>query len=230
MPTTTFHSATGSNDPVDGGMEFDGADGTWASTHDAASSGNNSDSSTDVFIQRYDFAGGQYNLRRTAFIFDTSSIPAGSTINSATFSVFGTNTTHLTNGDSINIYSVTLASNSTCAATDYNKSNWGTTAYCNSAIVDTAWNVSGYNDFAFNATGLAAVNMGTGARTKIGMRAVGDVNNVAPTGRSIVNGLMADNGTNIPKLVVTYTLPVLTMQVFMATQPDIRSVDSIIMF
>jgi|GEM_PF-2542591 len=84
-------------------------------------------------------------LTRGFFLFDTDGIPAGSTINSATLSIYGATSADGGNLDpNINIYSSSPASNTAIITDDYDQV--GSTAF-STAIAFDSWNQSGYKIF-----------------------------------------------------------------------------------
>ena len=148
------------------------------------------------------------DLWRGIFLFDTSALGAGSTVDSATLSLWGTSKADaLVATPNINIYSSAPASNTALAAGDFD--SLGSTAF-STAITYDNWSVTAYNDFALNASGLT--NISKTAVSKFGARNVNyDVANSAPPWAdqaiSRLNGANAEaaDTTNDPKLVVTYT-------------------------
>ena len=203
----------GGNTTCDGWVQYYDADGvSWATIHDAAS--DSADATSDpvnwVLLQSDDEASKYRRLHRGILTIDTSDLGT-SDIELAVFSIKGT-----AKGDpapaitpNMNIYSANPASNNALVGADYNKTNFGTTAYCNTAITYDNWNTSAYNDFTFNATGLAAIAK-TGI-TKLGIRNANyDVANSAPIlmGSAVTSYLMGSSadaaGTSSdPKLVIT---------------------------
>jgi hypothetical protein len=112
----------------------------------------------------------------------------------------------------LNIYSSNPASNTALVAGDFD--SLGTTAFCDTPILFTNWG-TGYNDFALNASGLAAISK-TGV-SKFGLRNANydvadelDPNNHDPSWSSdttsAVSPWYSEKGEGYqPKLVVTYT-------------------------
>lgn len=147
---------------------------------------------------------------RSGFTFDTSALGAGATITSATFSIYGTaKVDNLTITPNVNIYGWTPSVDYNFPASDFAIANWGSTAFCDTAITYTGWSTAGYNDFALNAAGLAAISL-TGI-TKIACRNVNyDITGTEPSlaaNSSSLSGYYSDQTgtTNDPKLVITYT-------------------------
>lgn len=151
------------------------------------------------------------DLLRSCFLFDTSSIPDGSVIISATLSIYGSGKAdNLTITPNINVYSSAPASDTALANGDFD--SLGTTAYCDTPVTYGDWNVAGYNDFELNTAGLAVID-DTGI-TKLGLRNANyDVSGTPPawgnTLDSYLQGYFADEPltTKDPRLVVVYGAP-----------------------
>ncbi|MGD0779165.1 MAG: hypothetical protein ABR954_00040 [Dehalococcoidales bacterium] len=147
-------------------------------------------------------------LTRAIYLFDTSALPDGATISAATMSIRGSD--KLDNASwagNLNVYSSNPTSNTALANGDY--TTLGTTPFCDTPITYAGYSLTGYNDFALNAAGIAAISK-TGI-TKLGLRNANyDVANTAPTwvngGYWYLTAYYAEGGTGYkPKLVVTYT-------------------------
>jgi hypothetical protein len=156
---------------------------------------------------------GQFDeIRRSIFLFDTSSIPDGDTVDSATLSLSGSSKNDdLVVTPDLNIYSSAPASNTALVAGDYD--SLGGTAF-STAITYANLSTTGYNDFALNATGLLAITK-TGVSKFGGRNANKDVANSAPAWTSNLDAgfivYMAEEvaaGDQRPKLVVTHTSPI----------------------
>lgn len=122
------------------------------------------DSSSEVFIQIQTDAGAVSpnvnNITRGIFLFDTSALPDGDAISSATLSLYGTTpqgpaSGDTTQGSSVCIVASTPASNTALVAADY--SQVGTTDLA-TRIGFSSWNSAGYNDFALNSSGIANIS------------------------------------------------------------------------
>jgi hypothetical protein len=180
-----------------------------------------------------------HSIARSIFLFVTSSLTAGATISAAVKSLHGDS------GDTwsfsswsphidINIYSSNPASNTALANGDY--ASLGTTPFCDTPIGYAGWSTAGYNDFALNAAGIAAINK-TGI-TKLGTRNANyDVANSAPTWASDAGDTMAAfnadrTGTaNDPKLAVAYTLNTGTVLTeYPDADPETSTVDGAVGF
>ncbi|GAH79199.1 unnamed protein product, partial [marine sediment metagenome] len=183
---------------VDGWARDTGNSVVWATL--VAKPGNDADDSDAseyiVWIQSKSTTDKWDDLRRGIYLFDTNSIPDDVTIVSATFSVRGS-----AKGDNfspaiapnINVYSSNPASNTSSVAGDFN--SLGSTAFCDTPITYASWSTTGYNNFALNSSGLAAIDK-TGV-TKLGLRNANyDVTGNSPTwsasGAAYLSGYFAD--------------------------------------
>lgn len=151
----------------------------------------------------------QYSqMNRANFLFDTSSIPDGDTVDSTTFSlVFAAKTDQLS--QSYNLTSTSPASNTAGAAADYNLANFGTTKFStDKTLTDITADDATYNDWALNASGLSNISK-TGV-SKFGLRFAGDIDNTTPTwvsghtARTTTNFADQTGTTKDPKLVVVH--------------------------
>lgn len=180
---TFYPDANPESTSVDGYVQYYLSTGaTWATMHDDTGGTQvNSDGTTfGVFIQAHGSTNWTY-LKRSYALFDTSAIPDGVTISSATLSIKGTAKADAEGwAPTLNIYSGVPASDTNLVAADYNKAQFGTTAYCDTAITYAGFNTAAYNDFVLNATGIAAIDKA--GITKIGIRNVNyDVADTAPS-------------------------------------------------
>ena len=160
-------------------------------------------STTDQFGSNY----------RMIFLFDTSALTADATISAAVMSLYGI--AKLDGGTAItqdiDIYTSTPASDTALANADYG--NTGTTSQTGSPITYAGFATGGYNDFTLDATGRG--NISKTSITKFAARNANyDVAASAPTWSSnsdhyFIIGIGTSSGTSKdPKLVVTYTAPV----------------------
>lgn len=198
---------------VDGPVERNGVDETWATIRAATGTGTGATTTVSPFIDiRASATANQWQLLgRSIFLFNTSALTASATISSATLSLYGEAAQTFDNlsvSPNIDIYTSAPASNTTLALGDF--STLGTTSQTGSPITYAGWNGAGYNAFAFNATGIASISK-TGVSKFGAQNANYDASNVAPTwtnvARSAVSGYYADQlgSTNDPKLEVTYS-------------------------
>ncbi len=159
------------------------------------------------------------DLYRGYTLFDESSLPTGAVLSAATASVYGharQNSLNLSDAK-INIYSGVPASNTVLVASDFAIAKFGSTAYCNTGITYNNWKITDpyWNDFVFNATGLAAAQAAADANgvLKLGWREqTYDANGGTPvwlTGNAwfSLTFKQSEYGNGYkPKLVVTYTV------------------------
>jgi hypothetical protein len=144
-------------------------------------------------------------MDRGVFLFDTSSLPDGAEIISATFELYVSAKTDGFSGGAISLVTTTPASNTALVAADYNIANWSFTKQATDLTIASI-TTSAYNTWTLNANGLASISK-TGI-TKFGLVTAYDADNSAPTWSSAA---IADltwntaNGTNKPKLNVTFT-------------------------
>ena len=151
-------------------------------------------------------------LYRGIFLFDASSITDTDVISATVMSLFGSTKTNTLSLSSANagcaIVASTPASNTALAASDYG--NLGSTRFATDIAYDSLSTVA-YNDFTFNATGIAAVSK-TGI-SKFGTRMAIDLDNGSPTwtdsNQTDFGVIFADTAltTTDPKLVVTHAAP-----------------------
>jgi len=168
--------------PCGGGAVSRNTPGTWAAVRDgvgtAAALINVADHALVGFYCStpeavYDW------MSRAIFMFDTSMIPDGAVILSASLHLWGDGISSTLSVDhDINVFDVgTTSSDSTLAASDY--STLGATAL-STAILWSSFDPAAYNDFAFNLAGLGNIN--TTGVTKLGLRNSNfDAENVEPT-------------------------------------------------
>ena len=211
--TSTFYPDAG--DPgtttVDGFTQRSGVDETWATLIAGAGTfARSTDASFAYIIMAASLTLNQWRyILRSMFLFDTSSIPDGDTISSATLSLFGTaKVDDLTSTPDIDIYTATPASNTTLAASD--QAQYGTTSQTGSPITYANFSTTAYNDFAFNATGISSISK-TGVSKFAARNANYDVAATPPTWTALevgsqLDGYYADQAgtTNDPKLVVVH--------------------------
>ena len=154
-------------------------------------------------------SGANWNiLGRYIATLDTSALTSGATISAATFSIYGSaKLDPAANTPTVNVYGSTPNANNNLANGDYGQ--LGSTAYCDTALTYANQTTGAYNDFAFNATGIAAISL-TGI-TKLGLRNANyDVASTKPTlstnetSFEIRSADYTGTGSD-PKLVITYS-------------------------
>jgi hypothetical protein len=152
-------------------------------------------------------------IYRLITLFDTSNLPDTASISAATLSLHGKagKTDGCLATPTVNVYSSNPANNNNLVAADY--ATLGTTAFCDSPIAYADW-VEGataniyHNDFALNASGIAAIS--TIGVSKFGFRFNYDATSTAPNwvsaGSTLISVYTTEKGAGFqPKLVVTYS-------------------------
>lgn len=141
------------------------------------------------------------NLRRGIFLFDTSSISSGATINSVTLSLYGSYKDNSIGSTDLVVVNCTTASNTSVNNSDF--ANVGSTEYGSIAYGD--FDAAGWNVITLSTS--AVVKAGI---TKLATRLRWDLaNSFSGTWSSNVSTVFqvynADNGSNKPTLTVNYT-------------------------
>ena len=200
----------------DGGVRRASDGSTWTSLR--AGAGTTAYDSA-VTIQVYigeSFSTAWAVIYRGLFLFNTGpTIPAGSTITSATFSLWLSakadgNTWGANDGSRIAVVQAVTASNVGATITDYE--NMGVTSFGESDIYNNfTANDTVYTNITINATGIAAIAMGSGV-TKFGTRSKYDLSDTDPPGGGTAKINQIDNRsaetadtTKDPKLSVIWT-------------------------
>jgi len=154
------------------------------------------DNSNILYLSCNYYASSYYIYRYFATI-ETTSILAAYSLNSISFSFYISQNmaNYLPNG---NIHAVThsSSSNNTFTTSDWDKINFNTKGY---------WN----ND---NTNGMKTISLNNsiivpGGITKLALIYEGDLNNIAPTGETLLYGNTADASINKPYLTIGYSLP-----------------------
>jgi len=189
---------------------------TWANvragTGDAGLDAYDTQESDFASIFSAEPSGKWREIERSIIVFDTSDLPDDIPIISATLSLYGGGKgDYLSISPTINVFSANPASDTALETADY--TDLGGTPY-SSSISYASWDTSGWNNFALNATGIAAISK-TGA-SKFGIReAKYDATGLEPAW-SYPDGFYkwssfwwrsADysDGSLAPKLTITYT-------------------------
>ena len=209
--TLTKNPVAGANSPCDGYVLDYGNNMVWASL--IAEAGNYFDVAASTGYAFAAFATTTSNqwerLGKSIFLFDTSSLTASATISDAVLSLYGfSKGDESSNTPNLDIYAATPANTNTLANGDFTQV--GAVSQTGSPITYANFSTAGYNDFTFDATGRGNISK-TGI-SKFGARNANyDVAATAPTWGSnktmLINVYFADNASNKPKLVITYTVP-----------------------
>lgn len=167
--TSTFYpDPNPESTSVDGSCQEASIHTSWASIHDLTACDGSDDLDTNIPVRaRATATSNNFDrLYRGYFLFDTSAITDTDVVSSATLSLKGQNTEIDTAGTAqVAIVASTPASNTAIATGDFDQV--GTTQLATNMTV-TAWSASAYNDFALNASGVAAITA-TGV-SKFGLR------------------------------------------------------------
>ena len=203
--TSTFYSAAGINEPVDGYVYYGNFD--FATARDALA-GTVADNSGANLIVGTSVSSSVYNILRSFLLFDTSPIGTD-TISSAVLSSYVTTINNLDNDANawINVFATNPASTSVLITADYDLI--GTTKGATDINL-SAMSTSAFSDSTLNATGRGWID--PAGITKLGYREGHDVNNSAPdvgaNAEQDVYFASADTAgtTSDPKLVIEHTV------------------------
>jgi hypothetical protein len=159
--------------------------------------------------------GKEYEIYRGYFYFDTSAIPVGSTIDSATLALYVADKT-FTNANCTNFDVVVQSGQPTyphdpLQNTDFNKNYYsGNGGSINTNNINTGQ----YNNISLNSTGRGWINLG--GTTKLCLRSSRDINANPPAfgdyvgapGHEDIDVYSSEQGSGYqPKLIITYTTP-----------------------
>jgi hypothetical protein len=195
---------------VDGEAYVNQKDESWASLKAEYGTGKTDTGTTSYALEfQSTSTSNQWStLQRGIYLFDTSALGSDAVVTAAALSFYGQNKfDQIGNlGLSLQVYSSNPASNTSLAAGDF--TTLGTSAL-STAMPYADFSTSGYNDFALNSSGLAAISV-TGV-SKLGTREpTYDTGSSVPAwASSKYEGFIvytSEQGTGYqPKLVVTYT-------------------------
>jgi len=210
LTTTDFYpDASAESTSVDGhvGRNPSAPGESWSTIRDTADGTNAYDSNTTISCNlrtEYDYDAWDA-MARIITLFDTSAIPDTDTISSATMSLYGSSSKANITGVSLALTSSNPTSNTAVVVGDYD--TLGTTRYATD-ISFSSLSTSAYNVWTLNASGILVISK-TGV-TKLGFRSSNDLDDSEPDpfpDRNTESQLVAyssDNGSNKPKLSVTY--------------------------
>jgi len=186
----------------------------WDTCHDAAI-GTVDDADTKIIVRTL-FEAGVYYIYRGFLIFDTSALPDACTVTAAVLSLWGNGTAeNEADAGDADFAIVEGVQDDPLQTNDFGDHLLKTTLGC--PYFDQAtWDENGENQLTLNATGRGWVNK-TGT-TKFCLRNRGDIDDNVPTGVNRIRMYSQDQGGGtIPMLVVTYTMPSLTVTTQSAT-------------
>lgn len=206
---TVYPNANPESVSVDGWVARTGTNEAWATLKPGAGNQSN-DSEVNSYIIIGSAASPNWNdLRRAIFLFDTSSIPDDAIVDSAVLSIYGSGKADdCAISPEYKIFGSTPASNTALVNADFAQTQ--NTPLCDTAITYASWNTGGYNAFNLNAAGLAAISK-TGI-SKFSLReSKYDAGSTTPThpgsAKQTYIYFNTADGTNKPKLDITYHLP-----------------------
>lgn len=213
--TPFYPNANPESTSVDGRQGVNNYNGTWANiiAETTGTFGGDGDSSTQPLYILSDTTPNQWDvITRSFYLFDTSSIDDGDTIDSATFSLWPTaKVDSLGVGGEANsawvLVSSNPASNTAIVSGDYD--SLGSTSFGTSVIYNSR-TTGAYNSITLNASGLSNISK-TGV-SKFGLKTGWDHNATAPTWSASSEHyetcfFAEQTGTeNDPKLEVTHSV------------------------
>jgi hypothetical protein len=221
---TFFPDANPETTTVDGTVGVSGASQTFASIRSAAGSLSNDSDTTGNQSMRIDASAttDEYDgMRRSIYLFDTSSLDDSATINSATFSIkHNTVVNQFASTTNLNLSTVNPASNTALVDADYNIANYGSTKLSDTGYSLASITLNTYEDLVLNASGLAEVS--TTGVTKLSLRSENDIDNSAPTwGSGDIDTSLVDQAdktgtSDDPKLVIESTVKTFIPRIIMS--------------
>ena len=142
---------------------------------------------------------GIYYIYRGYLYFDTSTIPVGAIIISATLSIFGNG---VTGPENDNIQIVSTTAHDTLEAGDFDLV--GSTPFNDTAPAFSTMSQVAYTVIELNASGIA--NIVLGGATKFALRAKRDIDGTTPSDRSFIQIFTSEDATEAkhPLLTVNY--------------------------
>lgn len=205
--TSTFNPAAGANSPVDGRVGRSTVGEPFLTLRNGAGNVAEPAGTSDSSPGFNEVGGSAWGtMVRSLFAFDTSSIPDSAVISTATFSAY-VNSVHTGDNFGFGLYLGTLGSFSNLVNSDYQGNVSNSTKYSDTETGAASITPNAYYDQLLNASGIANINL-TGI-TVFSQRIGPDATGIAPTwtGNDTTYFLnYADDGTNIPKLVITYSV------------------------
>lgn len=204
---TQYPGSIGVDNPCDGFMRRSGVDETFATIIAGAG---NATFNTDILVRLFANAVSNHyqNVTRSIFCFDTSALTSAATISAAVASLYGNTKVSGLGSPTVDIVASTPASTTALASTDYSQ-------VASVSFANIAWaslSTVGYNDWTLDANGRANISK-TGV-SKFGLKTSWDIAGVMGGSwvanqdlQFIAYAATAAGTTTDPKLVVTYTVP-----------------------
>ncbi len=198
---------------VDGYVQQYGGSNDWATLVAAAGNGaGDADAAPSTIYYDTNATTNKFvGLIRGILLYDTSALTASATISAATNSIQGSSKADgMATTPNSDVYGSTPASNTALVGADFAQTQ--NTSFTGAPVTYANWSTTAYNDYVFNATGIAAISKTAVTKTSW-KNASYDVANTQPawaaSTSSYLAPILADTaGTATdPKLVVTFTLP-----------------------
>ncbi len=215
MTVLTFNpDADPETSTVDGFM-WHGSSANWAAVRAAAGDNVDDDGSVvggSVLLRLIGSAAAFTQMMRAILLFDVTGIPAGQTIDAVTMRLFVTaeatdaDVTHTGYAPSTGVPD----SDVDLVTSDYGQSHFGDAALA-PPITQAAISTGVYNDWVFNAAGIAVVQAAYDGDkiARLAMRFNDDILDTEPGRTGGINTSItfnqADKGANLPELVVTFS-------------------------
>ena len=189
---------------VDAGV-YSGQGAVWDTQHDLATGASVENSTPASLLAR--LTGGNYDLQRFWYHYDTDDIDTGDTIDSAILSIMPSSNGQ--NGVTAVLVSSTAASDDAIITADYDA--YGTTEFASRV---TSFSSGTFFDFSLNASGISNIDKDGVSKFAV-IEGSKDFDDVAPSNTVSVSIRSADEaGTdNDPKLVVVHSVPDLSVSV-----------------
>ena len=208
--TGDLFPAAGNNSPIDGYVERAGVDEIFSTIRAGAGTATNTTGTDEVscWLQSSTTSSQYQSIRRGIYLYDTSGIGAGATVDAAVISFVSNAKANSLGSPDFHVVASTPAANDALANSDYGQT--GTTSFGN--ITYASWDAGGstYNDITMDANGEG--NIDVSGISKFGSRTSWDQSGTfggswSSNTFSRFNSYYADEtGTSKdPKLVVTFT-------------------------
>jgi len=178
----------------------------WDECHDASEAEFIYDAYDVIRVGAYYYELDDYDFYRGALFFNTSSIPAGATINSATLSLYGSTDSSATDFDVVIQNGQPTYPHDPLEVGDYLFTHYtGDGGSFNTSTFTTIT----YNVITLNATGRGWIQKDAGALTKFMIRSSYDISDTPPEADTVIvfwSSEELEAGERRPRLVVSYTV------------------------